>query len=196
MAGLIVAIGAQNAWVLRAGVRGAHVGMVVATCVAADVVLTVAGVFGLAAAASTSTKALEVMRVAGVVFLLAYAARSAWRAWRGGYQVLPATAARAAAASDRARTVGMTLAVSLLNPHVYLDTVLLVGSIGAGYPAPARPAFVAGAGLASLMWFAALGFGARALAPWLQRPATWRVLEACVAAVMIVVAARLWWQPL
>lgn len=195
MAGLIVAIGAQNAWVLRQGLRGGHVGAVVATCVIADVSLTVAGVFGLGAALAASPARLEVLRHLGVAFLLAYAGRAAWRAWRGGDDLRPAAAAELAA-EGAGRVVAVTLAVTLLNPHVYLDTVLLVGSIGAAFPPDGRVAFASGAGLASLMWFAVLGFGARALAPWLQRPATWRVLEGLVAAVMIVVAARLWWQPL
>lgn len=193
MAGLIVALGAQNAWVLRKGLRREQVGAVVATCVIADVALTCAGVFGLGAAVTRSPVLLEAVRVGGVAFLLLYAGRAAWRAVRGADEAL---AAAGPVVASPVRAVSATLAVTLLNPHVYLDTVLLVGAVGAAQAAELRPAFALGAALASLMWFVLLGYGARALAPTLQRPLAWRLIDACVAGVMGMVALRLWFDPL
>lgn len=196
MASLIVALGAQNTWVLRQGLRREQVGPVVATCIVADISLTAAGVFGLGAAMTRSAALVEVLRVAGVLFLLAYALRAAWRAWHGSGALEGGATSVAATVVGPVKAVSLTLAVTLLNPHVYLDTVVLVGAVGAAWPSGGQLAFVAGAGVASAMWFVLLGFGAQALAPSLQRPLTWRVLDAVVAVVMVVVAARLWWGPL
>lgn len=196
MAGLIVAIGAQNALVLRQGLRGEHVGPVVAVCAAADGLLVLAGVYGLGAALSSSPALLEALRIGGAAFLGLYALRSAWRAWQGDAQASLAPALAGGASSSLAATLAATMAITFLNPHVYLDTVVLVGVVGTQLPAGPRGFFASGAAVASLMWFLTLGFGARALAPTLQRPAVWRGIEAAIAVVMASVAVQLWWRPL
>jgi L-lysine exporter family protein LysE/ArgO len=192
-AGLIVAIGAQNALVLRQGLARSHVGTVVALCTLSDWLLIAAGVFGLGSAIQSSPAVLDVFRFGGAAFLLVYGALAARRAMQPGHASLQA----AGPASSLGATVGATLALTYLNPHVYLDTVVLLGSVGAQQPnASARGAFAIGAGLASLMWFTALGYGASASARWLQRPAVWRAIDATVALVMFIVAAQLLLKPL
>lgn len=190
-AGLIVAIGAQNALVLRQGLRRAHVGPVVALCIASDWLLIAAGVFGLGALVRSSPAWLEVFRLGGAAFLIGYGLLAARRAWRGS-----GTLAAASEGGTLAGTLGTTLALTYLNPHVYLDTVVLLGSVGAQQPDGARAAFAVGAGLASALWFVTLGCGAAAAARWLQRPAVWRGIDAGVALVMFGVAAQLLARPL
>jgi len=192
MAGLIVAIGAQNALVLRQGLARAHVGAVVALCTLSDWLLLALGVFGLGAAMQASPPLLAAFRYGGAAFLAAYALRSAWRASRGAAAAL----ATGGSAGGLAATLGTALAMTYLNPHVYLDTVVLLGSLGAQHVGAARIAFAIGAGVASLMWFATLGYGAAAAAPWLQRSAVWRGIDALVAAVMLGLAAQLLRHPL
>ena len=185
---LIVAIGAQNAFVLRQGLRREHVGAVVGVCAALDLALMVIGVSGVAAALGRHPAALAALAVAGAAFLAFYGVQALRRALRP----LALTAASDAdAAPTLRRILVQTLAITLLNPHVYLDTVLLVGAVGAQQPAALRPHFLAGAGLASGLWFASLGFGARLLAPVFARPTAWRVLDAVVALTMFVLAAML-----
>lgn len=184
---LIAAIGAQNAFVLRQGLTGLHVGLVVTVCVLLDVALVTAGVGGVAASLDHTPWALEVLALAGACFLGWYGFGAARRAWSGASLL---SASDGAARSAR-RALLQTLAVSLLNPHVYLDTVLLVGSVGAQQPSVLRPAFLAGAYTASLGWFASLGFGARMMAPLFGRPAAWRALDALVALTMWTIAMAL-----
>ena len=181
---LIVAIGAQNAFVLRQGLRREHVGAVVAVCALLDVALMAAGVFGLGALVQSSPRALTVIAWAGAAVLAVYGLQALKRALAPG-QLL---ASQAGQGAPRAQVVRQVLAISLLNPHVYLDTVVLVGAVGAGQPAALRPVFLAGAGLASALWFAALGYGARLLTPMFARPAAWRVLDVGVAALMFGLA--------
>ena len=184
---LIVAIGAQNAFVLRQGLARAHVGPVVAFCATADAVLIAAGVAG-AGSVLTAWPALErALTAAGAAFLLAYALRAFARAARPG----ALAAAAGGALPSRRAVIVQAAAFTLLNPHVYLDTVLLLGTIGAQHPPGLRAAFVAGGAAASAVWFCALGYGARALAPWFARPGAWRVLEAGVGATMLAIAAGL-----
>lgn len=190
-AGLIVAIGAQNALVLRQGLARTHVAAVVALCTLSDWLLIVLGVFGLGTAIAQSSAVLETFRYGGAAFLLWYGWRSARQAWRGAGQALQASAGDT---SLRA-TLGTALALTYLNPHVYLDTVVLLGTVGAQYAGTARAAFVAGACLASLMWFITLGYGAAAAARWLDRPAVWRAIDTSVALVMFAVAAQLLLRP-
>ena len=185
---LIVAIGAQNAFVLRQGLRREHVGAVVLLCALLDVALMTVGVSGVAAALGRHRAALDALALAGAAFLAWYGVQAARRALRPHAM---AAAADQATALPLRPVLLQTLAITLLNPHVYLDTVLLVGAVGAQQPAPLRPVFLAGAGLASALWFAALGYGARLLAPLFARPAAWRVLDAMVAATMFVLAAML-----
>jgi len=190
-AGLIAAIGAQNAQVLRQGLARSHVGAVVAVCTLSDWLLIALGIFGLGSAIQSSPLLLEVFRYGGAAFLMVYGARAAIRA-------IANTGALASGAKTQslASTLSATLALTYLNPHVYLDTVVLVGSVGAQLPAAARASFALGAGLASAMWFATLGFGASTASRWLQRPAVWRAIDACVAVVMFVIAAQLLLNPL
>lgn len=187
-AAFIVAIGAQNAFVLRQGLRREHVGPVVLFCALADVILMGAGVAGLGAALERLPGLVTVLTLGGALFLTWYGAGALRRALRPAGGLLadqPAAALTLRAAL--ARTAGFTL----LNPHVYLDTVLLVGGIGAAQPTGGQPAFLAGAGMASAFWFAALGYGARLLAPLFSRPAAWRVLDGMIGLTMLAMAAGL-----
>jgi len=190
--GLIAAIGAQNALVLRQGLARTHVGPVVALCIASDWLLIVLGVFGLGALITSSPLALELFRYGGAAFLLAYGFRAARRAWIGGNASLQA----ASGTPDLRATMGTALALTYLNPHVYLDTVVLLGSVGAQQPGDARIAFSTGAGLASAIWFTLLGFGAAAAAPALRKPGVWRALDAVIAVVMASIALQLLLHPL
>lgn len=185
-ASLIAAIGAQNALVLRQGLLRQHVGPVIALCIVSDWLLIAAGVYGVGVLITSSPVLLAVLRYGGAAFLAAYGLRATWRAWRGAALV---------AAPDGGRALGATLAAAAamtwLNPHVYLDTVVLLGTLGAQHEGAARAAFVGGAGVASLMWFTLIGYGAAALAQPLQRPSVWRVIDASIAAVMFAIAFQL-----
>lgn len=185
---LIVAIGAQNAFVLRQGLRRSHVGAVVLVCTLSDYVLIAAGIAGLGTVIRYAPWALVAVRWLGVAFLTWYGLTSAWRARHPS--ALRAGAGRTAPAS-RAATVGRTMALTWLNPHVYLDTVLLLGSIANARGASGRWWFAGGAGVASTIWFAALGFGAVLLAPLLARPRAWQVLDLLISATMLAIAAGL-----
>jgi L-lysine exporter family protein LysE/ArgO len=181
---LIVAIGAQNAFVLRQGLRREHVLPVVLTCALSDLALILAGIAGLGAIVTGQPTAVVVVRWVGAAFLLGYAVLAALRAVRPG----GLTPTDRAPASLRA-TLLTCLALTYLNPHVYLDTVLLLGSVAQQHAH--RWVFGFGAAAASLVWFAALGTGARKLAPVLARPAAWRVLDGLIAVVMAGIAVGL-----
>ncbi|MHB8814079.1 MAG: LysE/ArgO family amino acid transporter [Steroidobacteraceae bacterium] len=185
----IIAIGAQNAFVLRQGVRRVHVALVVVVCVLIDVGLTTVGVDGLSASLGRSRLALDVLAGGGACFLGWYGFGAARRACSS--QTL--SAASAGNGQSARGVLLQTLAVSLLNPHVYLDTVLLIGSVGVQQPVSLRPAFLAGVWTASCGWFASLGFGSRLLAPIFARPIAWKLLDALVAAVMWGIALTLLW---
>ncbi|NVK61799.1 MAG: amino acid transporter [Rhodobacteraceae bacterium] len=181
---LIVAIGAQNAFVLRQGIVRAHVFPVAAICAASDAVLIAAGVAGFGALTGALPWLETAMRWVGAAFLLWYGLRS-WRAaWRGE------GALRAGAAAGSLRAAVLTcLALTWLNPHVYLDTVMLLGAVSAQYED--RTGFALGAMAASVLFFFTLAYAARLLAPVFARPAAWRVLDLGIGAVMLVLAARL-----
>ncbi|WP_432138085.1 LysE/ArgO family amino acid transporter [Streptomyces sp. bgisy154] len=183
---LIVAIGAQNAFVLRQGIRRDAVLAVVGICALSDVVLIALGVGGVGAVVVAWPQALTAVAWIGGAFLLGYGALAARRVLRPG----GALVAQGEAAGSRRRAVLTCLALTWLNPHVYLDTVFLLGSIAADR-GPLRWTFGVGAALASLCWFAALGFGARLLGRFLARPAAWRVLDGLVAATMITLGLLL-----
>jgi L-lysine exporter family protein LysE/ArgO len=185
--GLIVAIGAQNAFVLRQGLRREHVGPVVLFCAVADAVLITAGVLGMAQALGDRPLLAQALAVGGAGFLAHYG----WQALRRARQVNHLQAAGGGEALGRGAALAQAAAFTLLNPHVYLDTVLLVGSIGAQQPAALRGWFVAGASTASLAWFTALGVGARWLAPVFARPRAWQVLDGLIGLTMWVLAALL-----
>ena len=185
--GLIVAIGAQNAFVLRQGLRREHVGSVVLFCAAADAVLIAAGVMGMAQALGQSPDLARALALAGAAFLAAYG----WQALRRARQAHRLDASEAGSALTLSAAMAQAAAFTLLNPHVYLDTVLLVGSIGAQQPDGLRAWFIAGASGASLTWFALLGLGARGLAPWFARPRAWQVLDGLIGVTMFVLSALL-----
>ena len=181
---LIVAIGAQNAFVLRQGLRREHVLPVVVVCAVSDLALITAGIAGLGAVVAARPAAVTVIRWAGAAFLLGYAVLAAKRALKPA--VLDPT--DRAPATLRA-TLLTCLALTYLNPHVYLDTVLLLGSVAQQHAH--RWFFGLGAAAASTVWFAGLGLGARKLAPVLARPAAWRVLDGSIAAVMAALGVAL-----
>jgi L-lysine exporter family protein LysE/ArgO len=187
---LIVAIGAQNAFVLRQGLRREHVLPIVLVCALSDAVLIVAGVAGAGAVFAVAPVVLTVVTWAGAVFLLGYGVLAARRAIR------PSVLAAGGGAAATTLTVAVTtcLALTWLNPHVYLDTVVLLGSIANTHGAD-RWWFGAGAVLGSVLWFTALGFGARMLQPVFARPAAWRVLDAVIAVVMVAIAMSLVLRP-
>ena len=188
--GLIMAIGAQNAFVLRQGLRREHVLPIVVFCAVADLLLIAAGVAGMARLVASHPSAAMAVGVGGAVFLLAYGLRAALRALRPG----TLQAQGHGAATPLGRVMVQLAGFTLLNPHTYLDTVVLVGSVGAQQAGVMKWYFTAGAASASGLWFAGLGYGARLLAPWFQRPAAWRVLDAVVAIVMAVLGVGLLWQ--
>jgi L-lysine exporter family protein LysE/ArgO len=185
--GLIVAIGAQNAFVLRQGLRREHVGSVVLFCAVADAVLIAAGVLGMAQALGESPRLARALALAGAIFLAVYG----WQALRRARHAHRLTAAVGGEGLGRGAAVAQAAAFTLLNPHVYLDTVLLVGSIGAQQPSALRGWFIAGASSASLLWFALLGFGARWLASWFARPRAWQLLDGLIGLTMFVLSALL-----
>lgn len=186
--GLIMAIGAQNAFVLRQGLRREHVGPVVAFCALADTLLVMVGVWSMAGLQARLPALAPMLTLGGALFLAGYAVLAWRRAWRP--QALLAAHGTVAAVS-RGRVLAQTAAFTLLNPHVYVDTVLLVGSIGAQQTGMARVAFVTGTVLASTAWFVTLGIGARLLAPVFARPAAWRWLDALVGTMMAVLSLAL-----
>lgn len=185
--GLIVAIGAQNAFVLRQGLRREHVGSVVLFCAVADGILIAAGVLGMAQALSERPGLARALALAGTVFLTVYGVMALRRA-RHAHQLRPA---EAGAGLGRGAAVAQAAAFTLLNPHVYLDTVLLVGSIGAQQPESSRAWFIAGASAASGFWFGLLGYGARRMAPWFARPRAWQMLDGLIGLTMLVLATLL-----
>jgi L-lysine exporter family protein LysE/ArgO len=176
---LIVAIGAQNAFVLRQGIRNEHVLPVVILCALSDLVLILAGVAGVGALVTAHPQLLTVARYGGAVFLVGYGLLAARRALR------PTTLTPSDAGPASLKSVLLTcLALTFLNPHVYLDTVVLLGTL-ASQQGDARWRFGAGAAAASLVWFFGLGFGARRLAGLFAKPSTWRVLDGVIALTMI-----------
>src|SRR4051795_3588578 len=184
--GLIVAIGAQNAFVLRQGLRLEHVAAVVAVCTVSDLTLIAAGVLGAGAALSRVPWLITVICFAGAAFLLWYGVLAGRRALRPGTLLPDAGGVR----TGLAVTVGTCLALTWLNPHVYLDTVLLLGSMASTYGRHPG-AVAAGGGLGGVVWVTGLGYGSRLLRPVFARPAAWRVLDGVIAVVMSALAVSL-----
>jgi L-lysine exporter family protein LysE/ArgO len=183
---LIVAIGAQNAFVLRQGLRREHVLPIVLVCATSDVILIAVGVAGVGSLLQAAPWLIVVARVAGAVFLLGYGILAARRA-------LTPTVLTASAEGPRISlwaAVAACTALTWLNPHVYLDTVVLLGSV-AGTHGADRWWFGLGAAAGSILWFTALGYGARLLRPVFSRPVSWRILDAAIAAIMIAIAIGL-----
>lgn len=198
MLSLILAIGAQNVFVLRQGVRREHVGLVVAICAASDAVLVAAGVAGLGRLVEAVPWLVEAARLGGALFLLGYAALAARRAVVGGGELVPTGGGveaggreGAVAVRSRATTVAATaVALTWLNPHVYLDTVFLLGSVATTH-GDDRWWFALGAAAGSVAWFTSLGFGARHLSGVLRTARSWQVLDGVIAVVMVVIAVSL-----
>jgi len=183
---LIAAIGAQNAFVLRQGIKREHVGLVVALCAVSDAALILAGVAGFSAAAERAPWLMPLMLWGGVAFLLGYGALRFRAAWQGGESL---TATAATPVSRRSITLTV-LALTWLNPHVYIDTLALLGALSAQY-APYEMGFGLGAIVSSVVFFTALGFGARILAPVLARPRAWVITEVVIGLIMWAIAASL-----
>ena len=183
---LIVAIGSQNAFVLRQGLRREHVLPLVAFCALSDIGLILAGIGGAGVVLRGSELLMTVTRYGGAAFLAVYGVLAAVRAWRGEHLEL---------GHQEGTTLGAALAAcfafTFLNPHVYLDTMVLLGAIANQRGESERWVFGAGACLASLVWFTALGFGARLLAPWFETVLAWRVLDSIIAIVMLALAVTL-----
>jgi L-lysine exporter family protein LysE/ArgO len=186
-ASLIIAIGAQNAFVLRQGLRREHVTIIVAFCIVADFVLISAGVLGLGRILGEARVLTSALTIGGSLFL----------AWYGISSIRNALRMRQLVAADGDNSASVRVALiraagfTFLNPHVYLDTVLLLGSIGARQPPDLRLWFLGGAAAASIAWFSALGFGARLLAPMFAHPRAWRILDALIGVSMLALAALL-----
>jgi len=200
---LIVAIGAQNLFVLRQGIRREHVLAVATVCAVSDAVLIVVGVSGLGLVLQAVPWLVGVVRWAGFAFLLCYGLLALRRALRPSGETLRVDAGAGAPAGDdavgqlatrsRLAPVVMTcLALTWLNPHVYLDTVFLLGSVASTH-GDQRWWFAAGAAVASVAWFFGLAFGARYLGRWLATPRAWRILDGVIAVVMIAIAVSLVW---
>ena len=208
---LIVAIGAQNAYVLRQGALREHVVAVVAVCILSDIALILAGVAGFGTLLEQAPWVVAVMRWGGAAFLLVYGLLAAKRAWRPASSGLavekvdadspttaPTTGTTATTTLTQPRTgkrllpvIVTALALTWLNPHVYLDTVVLLGSVANTHGPDGRWAFALGACVASVLWFSALGYGARQLSRWLARPVAWRILDGIIAGVMLTLALSL-----
>jgi L-lysine exporter family protein LysE/ArgO len=185
---LIVVIGAQNAYVLRQGILGLHVPLVVGFCALSDALLIVLGTLGVGVLTEQRPMVLDLVRWVGVAFLVAYAVLAARRAMLP--ETLEAQQARGQAGRSAVVVLAAVAAFTWLNPHVYLDTVVLLGSLANAQGAD-RWWFALGAVMGSIMWFCGLGFGARLLAPVFARPTAWRVLDLAIAAMMAALAVGL-----
>lgn len=183
---LIVAIGAQNAFVLRQGLIRQHVGVIVIICALADAILVAGGIAGLGRLIEAVPLVIEIVRWAGCLFLLTYAVMALRRAIRP-HALNPSERQ----ATSLKTSVLTCLALTFLNPHVYLDTVILLGSLANQHGEVGRWKFGLGAAVASVLWFSTLGFGARWLRPLFAKPMAWRVLDAVIAAVMAFLAIML-----
>jgi L-lysine exporter family protein LysE/ArgO len=184
---LIIAIGAQNAYVLRQGVRREHVGAIVTICAVSDVALITAGVGGLGALVKSMPTAVTAIAWIGAAFLVTYGVLAARRAWKQQDHL-----AADGEGEKTLRTAVLTcLALTWLNPHVYLDTVVFLGSVANQQGGADRWWWAGGAILASFVWFSALGFGARLLRPFFARALSWRILDGAIACVMLALGIRI-----
>ncbi len=185
--GLIVAIGAQNAFLLRQGLLQEHVFVLCLLAATADAFLIVLGVAGIGTLVQANKQLLFYVTTGGAIFLATYALLALKRAF-----VPQALKPAGEAAGSLRKAVATLLAFTFLNPHVYLDTVVLLGSISGQYAGSSRVAFATGAVVASFAWFFGLGYGARWLAPLFARPLAWRVLDGLIAVIMAAIALSLW----
>ena len=183
--GIIMAIGAQNAYIRGLAIRREYHWWSAGLCISADIILLTAGMFGVSAFLLTMPNALEAMRWVGVVFLSWLAAQALFRAF-SGRQGLSAEAGKARSLT---KVIFATLAVTVLNPQVYLDTLLLIPAIGAQQESAG--VFVAGASTASVLWFSLLAWGGAALSPWLSKPIAWRIIDGLIGLMMAGIAVHL-----
>ncbi|QJQ95119.1 MULTISPECIES: LysE/ArgO family amino acid transporter [Halomonadaceae] len=183
--GIIVAIGAQNTYVLGQAIRREHQWWSACLCMCTDILLFTMGMLGVSAALMALPEAVEVLRWVGVLFLGWLAVQAFKRAFTGAHGL----AAQRRERRSLKAVVVTTLAVTLLNPHVYLDTLLLIPAIGAQQESPT--VFLAGAGSASVLWFALLAWGGATLAPWLSKPAVWRMIDGLIGTMMAMIALQL-----
>ena len=189
-AGLIMAIGAQNAHVLRQGIAGHYVGITVILCAFFDTVLMTSGVFGFGWLLTQIPMLEDVARLGGAAFLLWYGSRCV----RSAMAPVSSVSVESRVATSLPAAIATVSAFTLLNPHVYLDTVVLVGSIGGQYEGTARTVFAVGAFTASWVWFIALGYGARLVRPYFENPKAWQILDGFIALVMFAIALSLLWE--
>ncbi|WNC88521.1 LysE/ArgO family amino acid transporter [Paraburkholderia sp. FT54] len=187
-ASLIVTIGAQNAFVLRQGIMRSHVGKIVALCALSDFVLIGAGVGGASVLVERYPVFVHAMLYVGLAYLAWFGINALRRAARPGHAVLEGGDTGTAPVQRAVPIILMTLAFTWLNPHVYLDTFLLIGTAGAREPEGARLAFALGAMAVSGIWFIGLGYGARALAPLFKRATAWRVLDGAIGSMVLLLA--------
>ena len=187
--GLIIAIGSQNAYLLRQALKREYVYTCVAICIVCDVLLIAAGVAGMGQLITGVPALLFWIKIAGAGFLFWYGVRAAYSAFKASALDME----KQPAAVSRRQVIAAMLAFSLLNPHVYLDTVVLLGSIGGQQPGHGPFYFAVGAMLASAIWFISLGFGAQYLIPIFNRPLAWRLLDAMIAVIMWGLALSLFW---
>lgn len=190
--GLIMAIGAQNAFALRQGLQQRYVALVVILFSLSDIVLIMAGVAGTGKLVQTWPEVLQVLRFGGAAFLAAYGLMAARRAFKGKDVLRPADEA----ASGWKKVLLTGLAFTFLNPHVYLDTMILVGSLSARYPGAGKWLFGLGACMGSVVWFTSLTCGARLLQPVFRRPRAWQILDAFISLFMLTLSALLLFRPL
>ncbi len=188
--GLIMAIGAQNAHVIRAGLKHQHVGLTVLMCILIDATLICAGVAGMGALVQASPLLLGLAKWGGIAFLLWYGVRS-WRAVFADGRLDTQTGQEVVSVRQ---ALVIVLALSLLNPHVYLDTVVLLGAIGGNFPAPERISFALGAVSASIIWFCSIGFGARKVSVWFARPVAWKWMDGITGSTMFLLAGAVAWR--
>lgn len=188
---LIVAIGAQNAFVLRQGIRGEHIGAIVAVCAISDAVLIAAGVLGTGALLTAAPAAVVVLRYVGAAFLVAYGVMAARRILKPQALVSAEPGPSGSGRSGLAAALATVMALTWLNPHVYLDTVVLLGSVANAQGPGLQWWFGAGAMLGSILWFCSLGFGANLLRGFFARPASWRILDGAIAVTMVGLGAGL-----
>lgn len=184
-AGLIMAIGAQNVHVLRTGLRRQHVGLTVLTCILVDATLIAIGVAGMGAAVQSSPMLLAAAKWGGAAFLLWYGIRS----WKSVFAAGALAVSAGAERTTRRQALLSVLALSLLNPHVYLDTVVLLGAVSGNFPLAGRPSFAAGAMCASVLWFTALGYGATRLSRLFARPIAWKWIDGVAGTTMLALSA-------
>ncbi|WP_116141747.1 LysE/ArgO family amino acid transporter [Trinickia diaoshuihuensis] len=192
-ASLIVTIGAQNAFVLRQGIMRSHVGKIVTLCTVSDFLLIAAGVGGAAALATHYPRVIEFVLYGGLAYLAWFGFSTLRRAWRPGHAVMQVPSEQAPANAPVRQSgwsvVFMTLAFTWLNPHVYVDVLLLIGTAGAREPEGARVSFALGAMTISPLWFISLGYGARLLAPLFRKATAWRLLDGAIGSMVLFVAA-------